>query len=167
MCDSISSAISRLSVSPRKTLATLDQSDISDRPQHLIDGGGSRQPARFFDPQLLLSGGRQLIDAGPPPGLLLDPFRANPPSFFHAIEGRVERTFLNPQQLVGTILNSGHDAVPMRLRQARKDLQHQQVKGSLEGIRLFHTKMTIYRRLYVMSRTLSAASVLLCIRARL
>src|SRR5580658_452244 len=152
MCESISSAISLLSFSPRKTWATLDHSDISDRPQYLVDSTGSRKPTRLLHAQLLLSSRRQLIHARPSSRVLLDPFRANPASFFHAIESWVQRSFLNTQQIVGTALDCGHDPVSMRSRPARKNLQHQQIKGSLEGVRFSHAKMTIYRWLHVMSR---------------
>src|SRR5215475_769987 len=134
ICNCISSSISRFSALPRNRFVILRQADISGLPQHTVYGRRHRLPARLFHAQLLPAHRRQFVDSSAPPGLLRNPFRANPARLFHAVQGRVEGALLDSQHLGGNRLDGGHDGVAVQARTSRKDLENQQIERALQGI---------------------------------
>src|SRR4029453_8544911 len=144
MWDWSSSSISRMTRPSRRTLVQRDHHDMSHGPEHAIDGGGDRLPARLLAGQLFLARRGQFVHARPPSGVLRNPCCPNPPAFLHAVQRRVERAFLHPEHVAGRFLDRGHERVAVQSWAPREKLQDQEIERALEGVGLWHTQTYIY-----------------------
>src|SRR6266542_2632575 len=143
-CEPSSSSISRSTRLPRNVLVMRDQSDISHRPQHSIYSRRYDLPAGFLIGELLLAGRSETIHPEPAPFVLRKPFGPQPAGFFDAVQGRIKRAFVGPQDVAGPVLNGRHDGVAVESGTARQDLQDEKVEGALEGIWFGHVESSQY-----------------------
>src|SRR5215471_14148200 len=143
-CDRSSSSISRLKRPPRRVLVMRDQSDMSDRPQHTVYGGGHLLPARFLAGELVAALGGESIDAQAASLVRGGPFGAEPSGFLHAVKRGIERTLVGAQDVAGAVFDGGHDGVAVDAGLAGQDLQHEEVERPLEGVTFGHIETSQY-----------------------
>src|ERR1041385_4757336 len=117
-----SSSISRSTRLPRNVLAMRDQSVISHRPQHSTYSRCYDLPTRFLVGELFPAGRSDAIDPEPASIVLGEPFSPQPAGFFHAVQRRIKRAFVGPQNIAGPVLNCRHDRVPVEPGTPRQDL---------------------------------------------
>ena len=93
------------------------------------------------------AGGGEAVVFGAASGFGEGPLGGNPATLFHAMEGRIEGTFFDAQQLLGCALNVEDDAVAMQGAGLGKRFKNEQVQGSLEIV-FGHGRMDPLRSWY-------------------
>jgi hypothetical protein len=116
-----------------QTLRPAQDGALSRKPQDFAHGFRQEIPFRTRLVQLPLTSSRQPVQPGTSLVLSDLPFRHDPAGLFHAVKGRVQRTFFDAKHIVGDALNMSGDAVPV-CRTPTQGREHQQVKRALEGI---------------------------------
>ena len=96
-------------------------------------------PALFLCSELFFAGGSQRIGADATAAFALDPFGADPSRFFHAMEGRIEGAFFEPENVIRGFADGRHDRVAMQAGAAVQEFQDEEIEGALESIRPGHT----------------------------
>src|SRR5215467_9802815 len=135
-CVSTSSRSSRSSWWRRTEFQRRRRGDItpSCESQRFVDGFGQRQPSPFFFFELTPSGGGYRVEARLPARFGGPPLRFEPLLVRHALQRRVERTFLDPQRVGRRLMNPQGDPVAVLRAGAVEDLQNQQVERALQAV---------------------------------
>jgi hypothetical protein len=108
--------------------------ESSGRPQHRSYCDANPLPVVGFEDQLLATFLSQRVKSGSAIIRGLTPPGPNPASPLHAIEGRIDRALLDPEEILGQELDPlGY--TPTVQGTGLHNLQHQQVKGALQKIR--------------------------------
>src|ERR1043166_6706487 len=81
--------------------------------EYVAYGFGHRAPPRFFNAELTSSGRSDLVGARAAVMFGGDRACFDPPSFFHAMQARIERAFLDAQG-VRQAMNVGRDRVTVK-----------------------------------------------------
>src|ERR1700722_2176903 len=82
--------------------------------EHAGDAGGETGPALGFGGQLLFAGAGHLIEARAAFILRNGAGRGDTADLFHAVKGRIKRSFIDAERFVGQILDGACDAVPVK-----------------------------------------------------
>jgi hypothetical protein len=112
--------------------------ELSDRPQHPGDGGGDVVPAGLGFGQAPAAPGGERIDAGAARRVGDFPFGLEQPGLGQPVQRRIERAFLDPQHVVGGLLDEGGDGEPV-IGAAPKHFQDQQFERALEVVGAGHS----------------------------
>src|SRR5688572_2813560 len=88
-------------------------------------------PLRRLRPQFGATSGRQGIDANAFPDVRFAPSRLDPAALLHAVEGGVERSFLDAHDVVGRFLDPARDRVAMT-RPPGKGLEDEEIERALQ-----------------------------------
>src|SRR5215471_2670557 len=83
------------------------------KTQNFADRFKQPVPLRFFFTQTFLPGSRETVDPSSPFVLGDAPFGSDPPRLLHAMKRRIQGPLLDPQRVVGDLLNPRGDAVTM------------------------------------------------------
>jgi hypothetical protein len=110
--------------------------DALRRFQRLRDRPRDAAPSLGFRFQLLQSRFRQPVIFRPAVILRLSPKRCNPPLFFHAVQGRKQRSRLHHESPARNLLDPPRNPQPMHLPRAQR-FQNQQIQSPLQKARLF------------------------------
>jgi hypothetical protein len=103
--------------------------------QDTADGGDDRVPAGLVEVELFAAGGGEGIGAGAAAGVCLAPGGADPPGLLHAVEGGIEGSFLDAEDIGRHLLDGGHDGVAVEGAAAVEYLEDEKVEGALQGVR--------------------------------
>ena len=107
--------------------------------QNMADSGRYGAPTGLLCSEALASGGSDLVEARPALVFGSHPSRFDPAGLFHAMEGGIERTFFDAQDVLGHGLNPGGDAVAVKRSTPGKNLQREEGERALQGILTGHT----------------------------
>src|SRR5437762_1015890 len=94
------------------------------RAQHTRDGSGESQPPLELSLRGTAAFACQPVELGLAVVLGRPPFGLDQSLFFHPVEGGVERSFFDPQRIVGKLVNTHRDPVPM-VRRRTEDFQNE------------------------------------------
>src|SRR5215467_13487502 len=135
-CVSTSSRSSRSSWWRRTEFQRRRRGDItpSCESQRFVDGFGQRQPSPFFFFELTPSGGGYRVEAGLPARLGGPPLRFEPLLVRHALQRRVERTFLDPQRVRRRLMDPLRDCVAVLRTRAVEHFEDQEIERALKAI---------------------------------
>src|SRR5213592_3376249 len=126
--------------------------------QHLSNRRREFPPGAFFRLELLPAAPRQLVILGAPVVLRSPPFGLDPTSPLQSMQGGIERTLLDAQNVAGDLLNALRNA-PAVLRFEGQGLEDQQVECSLRKVDPFvYHKMFPFWLLQEISYTSSCRS---------
>lgn len=95
------------------------------------NASGVGGPAGGFSFELFAAGWRDRVDAGSALLFGHGPLGGDPAGFLHAVEGWVERTFLDLQRFGGQIVDGISDGVAVECASAIEDGEDEEVDGSL------------------------------------
>ena len=109
------------------------------RDLHQRSSGRYGAPTGLLCSEALASGGSDLVEARPALVFGSHPSRFDPAGLFHAMEGGIERTFFDAQDVLGHGLNPGGDAVAVKRSTPGKNLQREEGERALQGILTGHT----------------------------
>src|SRR5437879_2044193 len=124
----VKSPVSRLTIRGGRIVTSCS---VFYRAQHARDGSGEPQPSFELGLRGATPFARQRVELGPAVVLGRPPFGLDQSLFFHPIEGGVERSFFDPQRIVGKLVNTHRDPVPV-VRPRTEDFQNEQVERSLK-----------------------------------
>jgi len=82
-------------------------------PQHFAHSGRQLAPLGFLFPQVSLTRSRQSIQPSAPVVRCDLPFGGDPSRLLHAVQGGIERPFLDTEDIVGHGPDVGRDPVPV------------------------------------------------------
>ena len=98
-------------------------------------------PAALLVNELFAAGGSEFVDTRAAVVFGGGPLGADPAGFFQAMQGRIERAFLDAQQ-IGDGLDLRGDAVAMQRTAPFEDLEDQERQGTLECVLFGHSKIS-------------------------
>ena len=101
--------------------------------EHVIDCGGDRSPALALDLELSPSGGRDLVRTSTAIVLRGDRSRLDPARLLHAMQGRIQRAFLDAKD-IRQLMDSRRNGVAVQRSSSRQHIQDEQWQGTLKRI---------------------------------
>ncbi len=103
------------------------------RLKYVPHGSGKAVPVRFLARQLLAALGRQFVKLSLPAVVGLAPLRCEPPSFFQAMQRRVQRALLHLQHFLGDLPDSLRNPVAV-YRSELNNFQDQHIQRALQQV---------------------------------
>ena len=131
---------------PRNALTTRESQDTNASYaflEHLVYGRRYGAPAAFLFGQLIAAGSRDFIQPRPPLVLRGHPLCLNPALLLHAVQSRIQRTLLHPQDLLRDVFDVGRDAIAMERAAPQKDLQNEQRERTLQSVLPIHIEILL------------------------
>ena len=126
--------------------------------QHTTNGRDHLFELRKFHAELFAAGLRQRVVASAAIGFGLLPFGLDPALKQQALQGWVERTFLDGEEVLGRLFNGKGDAVAV-LRGAGKRLEDEEVEGAGQKIGFFGHRVQYIDYLWIERQWAGKSSV--------